>query len=106
MKKLISIALLTISFYSPLSYAFLESLGLSIVSDIAVRAFRDSPDNYRSSDYVSPIEEFDVEDKHATHCDPYGGCTDYISTTTVRKVREYRYDYKPIWDEWAYGDYQ
>jgi hypothetical protein len=90
--------------YSPASHAFLESLGVSILGT-AVWEWTTSQEPYRPRDYESPVEQTELNERSTQHCDPYGGCRDYVSTTVIRKVREYRYDYRPEWDSWAYGNY-
>lgn len=97
MRQLILIA--TISLYSPAAPAFLDSLGISLAST-AIWEWATSQDQYRAKDYESPVEQYHIEDKSARHCDPFGGCRDYVSTTVVRKVREYKYHWRPEWDEW------
>ena len=88
--------------YSPASHAFLESLGLSIIGNVINDIITKDQSAYRPADYESPIEETVQESKHVRNCDEYGGCQERVTTTTVRKVREYRYDYQLEWSEWAY----
>jgi len=102
MRGLAIIAVLAL--YSPASSAFLESLGVSILGT-ALWEWTTSQEPYRPRDYVSPVEQTELNERSTQHCDPYGGCRDYVSTTVIRKVREYRYDYRPEWDAWAYGNY-
>lgn len=104
MKKIVLAAALL---HASSANAFLlESLGWTVISKTATTIFTKDQSGYRDPNYESPVEEIIIDSKDARHCDPFGGCADYVSTTTIRRVREYRYDWKPEWDEWAYHEYE
>jgi len=88
------------------AYAFLDSIGLSVLAGAIVDVVTKDRSAWRGSDWIDPVEEVELDEQVSRHCDPYGGCSDYVSTTTVRKVREYRYDWDPQWDQWSFTEYQ
>ena len=96
----------TLLYASAANAFFLEMFGWSMVSEAATKLIAQDQSDYRDANYESPIEEIEISSKDAQHCDPFGGCTNYVSSTTIRKVREYRYDWKPEWNEWAFREYK
>lgn len=92
--------------YSTSSYAFLDTLGISLFGKAVTKVFAQDQSDYREDGYESPVLEHEVSTQVSEHCDPFGGCREYVSTTTVRTVKEYRYDYRPEWDEWAITTYE
>jgi hypothetical protein len=85
--------------YSPTSLAFLESLGASLAST-AIWNWANSSERYQMPDIPDPVEEYHLKDKSVQRCDHYGNCTNFVSSTVIRRVHEYRYHHRPEWDTW------
>jgi hypothetical protein len=100
------ILLLLSLLYSTTTYAFFDTLGLSLIGKAVTNVMAKDQRDYRDDEYESPVVKHEVFTQVSEHCDPFGGCREYVSTTVMRQVKEYRYDYRPEWDEWAVTTYE
>ena len=100
------ILVLLVLLYSTNSYAFFETLGISLFGKAVTKVLAQDQSEYRDSKYEDPVLRHEVTEQVSEHCDPFGGCREYVSTTVIREVKEYRYDYRPEWDTWAFTEYE